>query len=456
MGISRLSTARHRTLALAVAAVVGGAMLTLPTANPASADLRSDCPDVLVIAARGSGEAPQGAGAISRTNWNSGSGAGTTLRSFSHEVSLHMPQGRRLSVVGVNYPAHPLKVLTGDLISSQRRAYGPYMLSIKVGIADAKKRLTAVPAKCTGITNIVLAGYSSGAMVVHGLLKELSPASRSKIAAIVTFGNPYFDNKEKWASLSFAHNKRVQGIAFSRGRNGSAFGFNASGVPADVTKRTMSYCMNRDPVCASMFGGKVTPYTLGALAACAIGCAHYKYGRNSGFSLLHVLNHLKYSNVHSLILQVNNLPVGTAGQPYSATLSASGGITPYRFAVVSGKPAWLNLNTVTGLMSGTPTQPENRIVIFSVTDARGRSCTSAITLRIGSSPSASASPSASPSPSPSLSVSPSASPSPSPSPSASPSVSPSASPSPSVSPQGPGKVLSVITRASRSLGWGGG
>lgn len=51
-----------------------------------------------------------------------------------------------------------------------------------------------------------------------------------------------------------------------------------------------------------------------------------------------------------------SLPIMTAGQPYSHTISASGGAGPYTFSISSGSMApGLTLNASTGVISGTPT-----------------------------------------------------------------------------------------------------
>jgi len=50
------------------------------------------------------------------------------------------------------------------------------------------------------------------------------------------------------------------------------------------------------------------------------------------------------------------LPPGTLGVPYTATLAATGGVTPYSWSVTAnGFPAGLSLTSATGLISGTPT-----------------------------------------------------------------------------------------------------
>lgn len=66
----------------------------------------------------------------------------------------------------------------------------------------------------------------------------------------------------------------------------------------------------------------------------------------------------------------NSPPSGTVGTPYSHTFPASGGTTPYTFAIISGAlPTGLTLNTSTGVVSGTPTASGTFPFTIQVTDA---------------------------------------------------------------------------------------
>jgi hypothetical protein len=73
---------------------------------------------------------------------------------------------------------------------------------------------------------------------------------------------------------------------------------------------------------------------------------------------------------------------GTVGVPYSAALTATGGTTPYTWAIASGSlPAGLTLSS-TGVISGTPTIAGISTVTARVTDAASTTATIALTITI--------------------------------------------------------------------------
>lgn len=61
-------------------------------------------------------------------------------------------------------------------------------------------------------------------------------------------------------------------------------------------------------------------------------------------------------NAQPLAITTTSLPSGAVSAAYSATLQASGGVTPYTWSVTVGTlPAGLSLNASTGAITGTPT-----------------------------------------------------------------------------------------------------
>jgi hypothetical protein len=72
----------------------------------------------------------------------------------------------------------------------------------------------------------------------------------------------------------------------------------------------------------------------------------------------------------SVTITTTSLPDGTIGTAYSQTLAATGGTTPYTWAVTTGTlPAGLTLAAATGVISGTPTAAATSSFTVTVTDA---------------------------------------------------------------------------------------
>jgi hypothetical protein len=87
----------------------------------------------------------------------------------------------------------------------------------------------------------------------------------------------------------------------------------------------------------------------------------------------------------TLSITTVSLPGAQVGTPYSVTLTASGGTTPYTWALTSGTlPAGLAFNTATGLLSGTPTATSAGTALsFMVTDAGAPPQTRTATFTLG-------------------------------------------------------------------------
>jgi hypothetical protein len=73
-----------------------------------------------------------------------------------------------------------------------------------------------------------------------------------------------------------------------------------------------------------------------------------------------------------ILLSPTTLPSGRLGTPYSQTVTASGGVAPYTYAVSSGVlPPGLSLDSVTGAVSGTPTTGGIFNFTITATDSNG-------------------------------------------------------------------------------------
>jgi cutinase len=140
-------------------AVLGTSPATAPVAHAA------DCPDIEVVFARGTTEAP---------------GVGAVGQAFI-DALRGMIGGRSLGVYAVNYPA------SWDFLAAAD------------GANDASAHIQWMIANCPA-TRLVLGGYSQGAAVIDvigavpfpaiGFNAPLPPNTPNHVAALAVFGNP--------------------------------------------------------------------------------------------------------------------------------------------------------------------------------------------------------------------------------------------------------------------------
>jgi len=84
-----------------------------------------------------------------------------------------------------------------------------------------------------------------------------------------------------------------------------------------------------------------------------------------------------------LVITSSTLPDGYNGTPYSQTLTATGGKTPYAWSVSSGSlPSGLSLNAGTGVISGTPKNNGSVTFTVQVKDADNTIVTKSLTTNI--------------------------------------------------------------------------
>ena len=72
--------------------------------------------------------------------------------------------------------------------------------------------------------------------------------------------------------------------------------------------------------------------------------------------------------IHNLTITTTALPTGLAGVNYSYQLTATGGVAPLHWSAPA-LPRGMNLDPLTGLLSGVPTFPLSNLLTFSVTDS---------------------------------------------------------------------------------------
>ena len=84
-------------------------------------------------------------------------------------------------------------------------------------------------------------------------------------------------------------------------------------------------------------------------------------------------------------ITTTSIPGATSGTPYSTTLVATGGTTPYTWSISSGSlPSGVTLSSSTGAIAGTTSQTGTYTFTAKVTDSASKSGTQSLTLGVSS------------------------------------------------------------------------
>jgi hypothetical protein len=104
---------------------------------------------------------------------------------------------------------------------------------------------------------------------------------------------------------------------------------------------------------------------------------------NSGIDASAKITVTARASASSLAITNFALPPASASVPYTVTLTATGGVTPYQWSFASGSlPYGIQLQTSTGIVTGTTALTGTYPVTAKVTDASGQNATAALDLSI--------------------------------------------------------------------------
>jgi hypothetical protein len=120
-----------------------------------------------------------------------------------------------------------------------------YFASVKNGVQTAERNIADLARLCPQ-SKFVVAGYSQGAQVTREAVAALPAALDSHIAAVLLFGDPYFDPND----LSV-----VPSGGFDKGHDGMLRHWpipRAPGFPSGLKAAVFSWCHARDPVCQGL------------------------------------------------------------------------------------------------------------------------------------------------------------------------------------------------------------
>ena len=218
------------------------------------------CPNVMVIAARGSGDPPSNwTNLSSYTKAANDYGAGQPPHTLYTQLVAARPD-LRFSLAPVVYPA--------DSVTLLAKHPSQYLMDAQLGASNIIADIQHTDAFCSHPIRYILAGYSLGAWTVHVATYELNSTQLGEIAGVALFGDPKFVPLQqivrdyKLSDTNFG----VAALTVDRGVNG---------VPSALVPMTGSWCFPDDPVCQVLSD---TPTWLAELALCAKQlCSHFNY-----------------------------------------------------------------------------------------------------------------------------------------------------------------------------------
>ncbi len=218
------------------------------------------CEDVLFVGVRGSGEPPQEVDGDNYSNteqYNFGGPVYQTWLRFKERLDELRDPDVAIRPWGLRYTAEP--VPNGDL--SGILTADDFVASVWEGVYQLRWTVNYLLDQCGADTEVVLAGYSQGALVIHlavghGFLPGSEAIDRSRIAAITLIADPARLSNGEEALLGTAPPgnpgiwARAIQVAGYIPWGGSALYTPA--VPTELTSpglRTLSLCNEHDIVC---------------------------------------------------------------------------------------------------------------------------------------------------------------------------------------------------------------
>lgn len=336
-------------LATTVAVVCSLSMTAVPAATAAgrvTLATAAGCPDVLFVGARGSGESGQ-------ATHKDPHGLGPTVNSAYSRLYSRISQDRSVQVVSVPYPADNVSVLLDG-----RSGIRKYFSGLSDGVDWTMSYLTSRAQACPH-QQIVLAGFSQGAMVMHRVLHQLAATSAdagilNRLADAILVGDgDQVPNDNQIRFGSAAGNARGIGQADRTVSHSSAAMF-----PSSIGGRVLSVCNRHDIVC-----GWTDTNIIKCLVdlLCPIDVA----------TMIRI--HLSYPDSQPLLAAADRAAAdvlalhyyggtlrltGMVGSPVSGSATVIGGVGPLTvFAGTDGTPPpWIGLaaSGQTFTVSGTP------------------------------------------------------------------------------------------------------
>jgi len=368
---ARLKLSRAILLSVSVLAMMAGVLVgTTPTAEAVtvvSTVTGPACPDVMVIAGRGSGEPPQ-------ANWTDASaylndpykGVGSVNYDLYQRLVQSSPK-LHFSLDAVMYPAASVKELLGAIANFKASAVS----GADRIIADIQQ----TERTCGSGVKYAFLDYSQAVWSAHMALYRLPKTILAKIVGVAFFGDPEFVPNQEIVR-DFKLDDVSNGVAVASGAD-----LKNTNVPKSIRSVTGSWCFPHDPVCQSSFGN--APW----LALCVANsplCPHFNYAIDgeTAKAAKFLTPNLPLKTVWPH-LTLSRIPAGTVGTPYqwTATVAPTAHAT-YQWTASGTVPPGLTFSQ-NGVLSGTPTKAGSYSFTATATSDKGRTASGLVPVTIG-------------------------------------------------------------------------
>lgn len=243
----------RRVIAIASALLFTAMLVPSAAMSGTRNTFKSPCPDVILYAARGSGE-PFDDRLL---------GAGYPIRALYDALDRRYPA--RVGVAASDYRAIAVTFrIIGtrvDLPNFRVLLGGPYNRSVAGGIRTGLQDVPSLMRHCEA-SRFVLAGYSQGAEVIRGIIFSLRAQDQARVSAVVLYGDPWFNRQERFASYRGGFNARQTGVHAQFGPDANQFGPSRGSGLQSYAQRfgrrydgvIFSYCHRLDLVCQGARG----------------------------------------------------------------------------------------------------------------------------------------------------------------------------------------------------------
>ncbi len=236
---------------LVVGAVTSVLLTVLCVPAPASAGLAPACQEVLFVGARGSGQSQSGV-TDATDKYDGGTGFGPQVYAAYVAAKgrlMSVRPGTRTAMWSLKYPANDVPV------SIVPATIGNYFVGLEDGVWDVVQELKT--RDCPN-EQIILMGYSQGAMVMHRAIIDLANqgfgAKLDRVAGAILIADGDrlpADNMTRYGSAG--------SVFFGVAHNFAAFAAPRQHLlPATMTNRIHSICYARDIVCDHSMLGAAT------------------------------------------------------------------------------------------------------------------------------------------------------------------------------------------------------